>query len=578
MKKKEKEIDELAAAEEMINSLDNKAEKKKQSFDAESLMAEINNTFDNITESDDAKVSDEQPSASEQAASEESKEEAISADIEELISENKKKFKERRSKRKNRKEKFAHIAEESAKAKNEIMAAKAKAAREEAKSKFSEVIGMMNEAAEEISQIQTDNREDIQEVSYNTSEPQSYSEPDLQEPDTETHPEEKDAEKALNELEVTSEKTCNNEESIEEATEETDEETANAEPLTAEEELEENEEPVLEEFEETKEETVEQEPEFEFLNNDDGPEMPDMDLSRTSYEPDQRWQIYYMLGALFLIVSVYFGITFFNGRDADNSNVVSGEPVIEIKENEPDEPRMDPKLKDMWLANKAVNSDYVGNIIFDSGLVDLPVVQAKNVYNSNGDLYTFYTENGDLVTYPEGYTGNDVYIWTNWRTGKYDPHGEGGSVFMDFTNSLDDQNLIIYGHHFARDYDPAGDKLFTPLDLLLEEENYEANKNLKLILNNEIREYVVTNVFIIDIDNDYELNFMRRNMNEDVSGNPDPGFFAGYIEYVNRESKYEVSEKLNEEDKILTLVTCMQHQAQYRQIVICKEVGRETFN
>ena len=38
----------------------------------------------------------------------------------------------------------------------------------------------------------------------------------------------------------------------------------------------------------------------------------------------------------------------------------------------------------------------------------------------------------------------------------------------------------------------------------LTEENYEENKYLKLILDNEIRSYVVTNVFTINIDDEYE--------------------------------------------------------------------------
>jgi len=235
---------------------------------------------------------------------------------------------------------------------------------------------------------------------------------------------------------------------------------------------------------------------------------------------------------------------------------------------------MPEELRNTWLINKQINSDYIGNIVFDSGLIDLPVVQAKGVYKQNGDLYAFYTEEGQLVEDPEGYTGNDVYIWKNWKTGEYDSNGEGGSVFMDFRNNLNDQNIIIYGHHFARDYDPSGDKLFTPLDLLLEEKNYEANKSLKLILDNEIREYVVTDVFIVNIDNEYELNFMRRNMDEDLSGNPDPGFFKDYIKYVGKVDKYPINESLNESDNMLTLVTCIQHQPQYRELILCKEIKR----
>ncbi|MBR2578340.1 MAG: class B sortase [Erysipelotrichaceae bacterium] len=254
------------------------------------------------------------------------------------------------------------------------------------------------------------------------------------------------------------------------------------------------------------------------------------------------------------------------------------EPVADLPEETEQKPvSMPADLKDIWLTNKAINSDYVGQIVFDSGLIDLPIVQAKDVYDRNGKPYVFYTEEGDLVTDPEDYTGNDVYIWTNWKTGEYDPHGEGGSVFMDFRNSLNDQNLIIYGHHFARDWDPSGTKLFTPLDALLEEQNYEANKTLKLILNNEIREYLITNVFTISIEDENELKILRRNMDEDYSGNADPGFFREFIKYIDGISRYRTSEQLKEEDNILTLVTCMQHQPELRQIIVAKETDRTLY-
>ena len=238
---------------------------------------------------------------------------------------------------------------------------------------------------------------------------------------------------------------------------------------------------------------------------------------------------------------------------------------------------MPAELKNEWLGNKAINPDFVGSIKFDSGLIDLPFVQAKDVYDRNGKPYTFYTEEGQLVEDIDNYTGNDVYIWTNWKTGEYDRYGEGGSVFMDYRNNLADQNIIIYGHHFARDWDPSGSRQFTPLDALLEEVNYEANRTLKLILNNEIREYVITNVFTIDIENDYELNILRRNMNEDYSGNADPGFFNEFIRYIDGINKYPIGEKLNEGDSILTLVTCMQHQPELRQIIIAKETEKTVY-
>ena len=284
-------------------------------------------------------------------------------------------------------------------------------------------------------------------------------------------------------------------------------------------------------------------------------------------------------GILFAIAAAIFTIVLFIGGSAllnKNKNDIPEEPVEEVIEDNTPEP-MPAELKNEWLGNKAINPDFIGSIKFDSGLIDLPFVQATDVYDRYGKPYTFYTEDGQLVEDIENYTGNDVYIWTNWKTGEYDRYDEGGSVFMDYRNNLKDQNLIIYGHHFARDWDPSGSKQFTPLDALLEEGNYEANKSFQLILDNEIREYVITNVFTIDIENDYELNILRRNMNEDYSGNADPGFFNEFIRYIDGINRYPIGEKLNEGDSILTLVTCMQHQPELRQIIIAKETEKTVY-
>ena len=256
------------------------------------------------------------------------------------------------------------------------------------------------------------------------------------------------------------------------------------------------------------------------------------------------------------------------------------EPIDETIEGLPDEepvPQMDEARRKQWLDYEAINKDYVGQIVFDSGLIDLPFVQAKDVYDENGMLYRFYDEQGHLITDPSGYNGNDVYIWTNWKTGKYDYSDEGGSVFMDYRNELDDQNLIIYGHHYARDWDPSGSKQFTPLDNLLKEEYYQENKTLKLYLDNEIRSYVVTDIFIIDVDNEKHLQILRNNMDTDFYGRDDPDFFESYIPYIRSISKYDTKETLSKDDRLLTLVTCIQHQPQYRQITLCKQTDLQIF-
>ncbi|MBO4919205.1 MAG: class B sortase, partial [Erysipelotrichaceae bacterium] len=215
---------------------------------------------------------------------------------------------------------------------------------------------------------------------------------------------------------------------------------------------------------------------------------------------------------------------------------------------------MPAEYRNIWLENKTINLDYIGQIIFDSGLIDLPFVQAEDVYDHDGNAYVFYTPEGNTVTDVDEYTGNDVYIWKNWKTGEYDRYEEGGSVFMDYRNSLDDQNLIIYGHHFARDFDPSGVKQFTPLDLLLKEENYTGNSSLKLILNNEIRTYEICAVTMIDVKDDEQLQIARTDLDFDLTVEYDPGFFQNYLDLIGRQSVYDTGKQIQENDRLLTLI------------------------
>ncbi|MBR2577383.1 MAG: class B sortase [Erysipelotrichaceae bacterium] len=279
----------------------------------------------------------------------------------------------------------------------------------------------------------------------------------------------------------------------------------------------------------------------------------------------------YALLAVLLIVAGfgtgYFAKTLFK----------PGEKEPDISDNGSG-PLMPDDLRKLWSENEAINEDYVGQIIFDSGLINVPFVQARSVYKENGEMYVFYNEDGSLVTDPAGRSGNDVYIWTNWKTGKYDSIDEGGSIFMDYRNELDDQNIIIYGHHFSRDYDPSGTKQFTPLDLLISKDNYQPNSTLKVVLDKEIRYYTVARIFTIDMYDLDQIQIIRTDMNVDLYGQPDPEFFASYIGFMDNASYYDTGVKLDGSDRILTLVTCLQYEPQYREIVVCKLTDVEQFD
>jgi hypothetical protein len=240
------------------------------------------------------------------------------------------------------------------------------------------------------------------------------------------------------------------------------------------------------------------------------------------------------------------------------------------------------QYKEEWTANKNINKDYVGDIIFDSGLLRVSFVQAKSVFKEDGEMYQFYTENGSLVTDPGDYTGNDVYIWTYWKTGEYDYNNHGGSAFMDYRNEINDQNLIVYGHHFSVWNDETRQKAFTPLEQLLEEENFDKNRYVTLLLENEVRKYEIVSVYNFDATDDYyyeNMQYWRTSYNyDDYTDTVDEDYYKRYIEALKSHELYSTGVELTPEDKTLTLQTCISgHTGELFEIIVLKQTGSEPY-
>ena len=257
------------------------------------------------------------------------------------------------------------------------------------------------------------------------------------------------------------------------------------------------------------------------------------------------------------------------------------EEEIVVVVEDPDSKKKEEYHK-IYNENKSINPDYVGELMFDSGLVNVSFVQAKSVYKENGELYTFYTEDGRLVTNGEGYNGNDVYIWTYWKTGEYDYNNNGGSTFMDYRNDLSDQNLIVYGHHFSEWNDPDRNKAFTPLEQLMEKENYAANKYVTLILENQIRKYELVSVYQFDATDSYYLDNMqywRTNYGyDDYTGESNPDYYKNYISAIKEKQLYDTGLSLTDKDKTLTLQTCIGgHAGELFEILVLREISNEAY-
>jgi len=201
-------------------------------------------------------------------------------------------------------------------------------------------------------------------------------------------------------------------------------------------------------------------------------------------------------------------------EDAENEKVIklSGKSYAELKE---------------------INHHFMGWLSFRSGLVNQPVVQSSD---------------------------NDYYLNRSF----FGKRNSTGTAFIDYAQTLDMQNLTIYGHLVYRNEN----LMFSPLHKLVEQKNYDANRYFSFSTENEIRNYEVAIVFYYDIE-------------EDATSIPyyygefSPELFEQYISYAKEKQFYETGVSIGVEDKIITLQTCVKNKDNLRLIVVGKLISVE---
>lgn len=153
-------------------------------------------------------------------------------------------------------------------------------------------------------------------------------------------------------------------------------------------------------------------------------------------------------------------------------------------------------------------------------------------------------------------TDNDDYLWKNLER---EPYGE-GTVFLDFRNELDDQNLILYGMTVFSDLSLR----FGSLSELEDQSVYESNKLIYFETDSGKKCYEICAV----------LHF---SMNENTTDYAKPSFsteeFSIYTDYVMKHNLIDSSLRLNESDQMLTLCTDLKDYPDAKLVVVAKEVN-----
>lgn len=257
-----------------------------------------------------------------------------------------------------------------------------------------------------------------------------------------------------------------------------------------------------------------------------------------------------LIAILSILLVIAIGILFFMmGQNPNDSDVVDPKPqdpngeVVKPNSNTEEEGF----TQQDWNDNHAINSDYIGQLYFESGLFEFPVVQGAS---------------------------NDTYISTDWQTMQYFIEG---SIFMDYRNyyegEFEDQNLIIYGHYVYADET----HMFGPLHYLKEEKKYEENKYINLHLKDELRRYEIAHVYYCELVDDGEGNFLytRDDMRYYLTDfKEDPAYFETYLKAIKDAEFYETGNDIEIDDRLLTLQTCVRDHDELRLIVVAKEIER----
>ncbi len=223
------------------------------------------------------------------------------------------------------------------------------------------------------------------------------------------------------------------------------------------------------------------------------------------------------------------------------------EPVKEKKEYELDDEVLT-DLRSELADDQNINSDVKCLLHFNSGLVHDPVLQTSD---------------------------ENYYLYKDWQTGEYLSYG---SIVLDSRNHLseDEMNTIIYGHYIYEFRNNDRTLVFTPLAQLMQEENLAANRYVSLVLPDEVRYYEIAAVYECPLETIDGVQYALYGLEYNLL-NYDAEYMKLYQENIDKYKYYNIDCKFDENDRFLTLQTCIEGNDGSREIVLCRELGRTPY-
>ena len=205
-------------------------------------------------------------------------------------------------------------------------------------------------------------------------------------------------------------------------------------------------------------------------------------------------------------------------------------------------------LKEDEKSNKDVSVENSNNIILGSK-------EYTDLKARNEDFLLWIYIPGTNIDYPVVQGNNNEYYLTHDFNKNYLPSG---SIFMDYRNNFEEDNIIIvYGHHMRNK------TMFGELEKFKNEKFFNGNNLIRVEYKNTTYIYEVFSVYVADLNNkDYlKVDFKDKKDKED------------YLNYIKDRSLYNKDLVLTSDDNIITLYTCSYEFENARTIVHAKLIS-----
>ena len=216
-----------------------------------------------------------------------------------------------------------------------------------------------------------------------------------------------------------------------------------------------------------------------------------------------------------------------------------------------------PKISDVYLSDDS--SEALNNEVKENNENLAEEDDNNKIINKNEEKLKAINSNYEMwieipntkINYPIVKTeDNEYYLKHNFKN----ESNMSGTIFVDYRNNIDeDKNIILYGHNMRNG------SMFNNITKFKEDNFFNRNDTINIIRNNILYQYEIFSVYVeeeskVSLDTEFIDN-------------------EAFVKYVSNEglkSMYNKDIIINEEDKIITLVTCSYEYTGARTVLVAK--------